>query len=373
MSLLRQAEDADGEPRFWMLETIQDYARDVLDSDDNGAANAHAEWFARFAHSAELRGPEQEAWWARLRADHMNFREAMHTFRHANQICQCLCLASDLAEYSFQSGSIAEGRDWLEVALAEGGHCSAMERARAHAFASNLVTFQGPVEHALEHARRAFALANESGDDAMRAEALRSLAMAHTGMGDHAAAEACYGDCLEIARGRDELAPIASDVANNLADLALGRGDLGRAKDLLEQAAAIGRVRDDQYILATALTNLGVVSLQRGDFADAARSWGEALSFARRNQLPTIATSALIGAAALAARAEDSRAARSFLANADAITREIGYTLQSVEQQLYDEVLDTIQAADGAEERPAGSDDTEHAIAWLTARAGAGP
>ena len=373
MSLLRQAEGADGEPRFSMLETIRDYARDALDSDDDGTAKAHAEWFASFARSAELRGPEQEAWWARLRADHLNFREAMHTFRHANQICECLRLASDLAEYSFQSGSISEGRDWLEVALAEGGDCTAMDRARAYAFASNLVFFQGPVELALEHARRAFALANESGDDAVRAESLRSLGMAHTGMGDLEAAEACYGDCLQIARGRDELAPIASDVANNLADLALERGDLGAAKDLLEQAVAIGGARDDQYILATALTNLGVVSLQSGDFADAARHLGEALSFARRNKLPAIAASALVGAAALAARAEDSRAAMSFLASADAITREIGYTLHSVEQQLYDEARDTIQAADGAEERPAGSDDTEHAIAWLTARARAGP
>jgi predicted ATPase/class 3 adenylate cyclase len=373
MSLLRQAEGAGGEPRFWMLETIRDYARELLASQGAGSSEAHAEWFAGLARSAELRGPEQEAWWARLRAEHLNLREAMQTFRQASQLCEYLRLASDLAEYSFQSGSLSEGREWLEVGLAAGGSCAAEDRARAYAFASNHACFQGAGDVALEHARRALVLANESGDDAVRAESMRSLGMAHTVVGDVGEAEAYYGECLAIARGQDALAPLASDVANNLADLALGRGDLDAAKDLLEQTVADARVRDDQYALATALTNLGTVSLRRGDDALAARGWSEALDFARRNQLPAIMPTVLVGAAALAVRAGDSRAAASFLAGADAICRDTGYALQSVEQQLYDETLDAIQAVDRVGLHCAGSDQTEQAIVWLTARARADP
>ena len=372
MSMLRQAEDADGEPRFWMLETIREYAREVVALAGEGPVNAHAEWFARFAQAVELRGPEQETWWRRLRAEHLNFREAMDTFRRNRRSCERLGLATDLGEYNFQNGTITEGRTWLEQALAAAGDCPVADRARASAFASNLASFSGLAEVALEHARRALALAQESGDDTAHAESLRSLAIAHSVNGDLETAEALYGECLEITRGRDQLAPITSDVTNNLAVIALERDDLETARSRLEEAVAIGRARDDQYILATALTTLGTVSLRAGEGADAARCWAEALSFARRNDLPTIVARALAGAAVLGVRAGDSQAASAFLAGAEAIARETGYTFHGVERQLYDEVLAALSAAGDAHPRAGGLDDTEHAIAWLTARAQAG-
>src|SRR5215203_1368767 len=56
-SLLRQEEGLEGEPRFAMLETIREYAREELEEsgDAETARRAHAEHFLALAEHAEPR------------------------------------------------------------------------------------------------------------------------------------------------------------------------------------------------------------------------------------------------------------------------------------------------------------------------------
>jgi predicted ATPase/class 3 adenylate cyclase len=65
-SLLRQREDPDGEPRFWMLETIREYATQTLRTSPHASAlsERHARYFLAFAEQAapELEGPAQRFW-----------------------------------------------------------------------------------------------------------------------------------------------------------------------------------------------------------------------------------------------------------------------------------------------------------------------
>ena len=62
-SLLRQEEGPEGEPRFVMLETIHEYAREKLEAERRGRGDqaAHAEYFLALAEEAEpeLTGPDQ--------------------------------------------------------------------------------------------------------------------------------------------------------------------------------------------------------------------------------------------------------------------------------------------------------------------------
>jgi predicted ATPase len=80
-SLLRQEEGPEGEPRFVMLETVHEYAREKLE--ESGEAEeikrAHAEYFLALAEEAEprLRGPEDVEWLERLEAEHDNIRAAL--------------------------------------------------------------------------------------------------------------------------------------------------------------------------------------------------------------------------------------------------------------------------------------------------------
>ena len=80
-SLLRQEVGPGGEPRFVMLETVHEYAREKLG--ESGEAEvmrgAHAEYFLALAKDAEpaLKGPEQLEWLERLEAEHDNLRAAL--------------------------------------------------------------------------------------------------------------------------------------------------------------------------------------------------------------------------------------------------------------------------------------------------------
>jgi predicted ATPase len=80
-SLLRQEEGPNGEPRFVMLETIHEYAREKLGESEEAEEikRAHAQHFLTLAEEAypELKGPDQLGWLESLEAEHDNMRAAL--------------------------------------------------------------------------------------------------------------------------------------------------------------------------------------------------------------------------------------------------------------------------------------------------------
>ena len=80
-SLLRRREDLDREPRFWMLETIRQFARER--AAENGVADEandrHAAYFLALSEEAARRldGREQGRWLERLEDEHANLRVAL--------------------------------------------------------------------------------------------------------------------------------------------------------------------------------------------------------------------------------------------------------------------------------------------------------
>src|SRR5918999_2099459 len=80
-SLLRQEEGPEGEPRFVMLETIHEFAREKLgqSAEAEEIKRTHAQYFLTLAEEAyaELRGPHQLEWLERLEAEHDKMRAAL--------------------------------------------------------------------------------------------------------------------------------------------------------------------------------------------------------------------------------------------------------------------------------------------------------
>ena len=80
-SLVRQTGSVDGEPRFGMLQTIQEFALEQLSArgDLERLRAAHADYFIELA---DIGGPEllvgdQRRWMQRMAADHDNVRAAL--------------------------------------------------------------------------------------------------------------------------------------------------------------------------------------------------------------------------------------------------------------------------------------------------------
>ncbi|OGG56550.1 MAG: hypothetical protein A3F84_22560, partial [Candidatus Handelsmanbacteria bacterium RIFCSPLOWO2_12_FULL_64_10] len=239
-SLLRQEEVA-GEPRFIMLETIQEYALERLT--ESGEAEAmrrqHAEYFLALAEGAEteLRGPQQALWLNRLEEEHDNLRAALRWSIERGEAEQGLRLGGALWRFWEVHGYLTEGRERL----------------------AGLLTLTGT-----------------SGRTAARAKALNGAGVLASRQGDYAAARALHEESLAIRRTLDDKQGIAWSL-NNLGLVAADQGDYAAARALHEESLAIRRTLDDRQGIAASLNNLGLVVANQGDHARARALYEESL------------------------------------------------------------------------------------------------
>ena len=145
-SLLRQEEQADGEPRFLMLETIREYALECLA--ESGEAEVirrqHATFFQAFAEEADpkVRSAEQAVWYRRLEIEHDNLRAALGFLLEQKASEMGLRLAGAL--WAFWRHHLQEGRGWLAQMLAQpDAQVHTATRAKALLGAGALAFFQG--------------------------------------------------------------------------------------------------------------------------------------------------------------------------------------------------------------------------------------
>src|SRR2546423_3265303 len=121
-SLLQQSDRAGDEPRLLMLETIRDYALEMLA--DSGAVEAteerHAMYYLTLAERGdpELFGQQQHLWVNRLTRDSENLRAALQWLHGRRQHQEPLLrLAGSLGWFWYMCGRLSEGMLWLEHAL----------------------------------------------------------------------------------------------------------------------------------------------------------------------------------------------------------------------------------------------------------------
>lgn len=123
-SLLIQHEDILGEPRFWMLETIQEYAHERLTESNtlHHTLDQHAIFFMHLAETAEpeLRRHNQQYWYQRLDIELPNMRVALgHTLNNGTGNVEIgvrlLAALSDVWWYGIHH---AEADYWVQKALA---------------------------------------------------------------------------------------------------------------------------------------------------------------------------------------------------------------------------------------------------------------
>ena len=114
-SLLRQEADADGEPRFVMLETIREYALEQLETSGEleDARRRHASFFLAQAERLS-QGVDQASWLDTMDMEHDNLRAALAWSRMAPEnLIVGLQLAIALEPFWELRGHMTEGREYL--------------------------------------------------------------------------------------------------------------------------------------------------------------------------------------------------------------------------------------------------------------------
>jgi predicted ATPase len=157
-SLLRQEVGPEGEPRFVMLETIHEYARERLEASGEAeeVRRLHAAYFLALAEEAEpeLSGADQLACLERLEAEHDNMRAAL-SWSLEKEPETALRLAVALARFWEKRSYFSEGSRWLEAALRQSDRVEAATtdsatRARLLSEAGTFAFFRTDFDHAIE-------------------------------------------------------------------------------------------------------------------------------------------------------------------------------------------------------------------------------
>ena len=268
--------EGDSAPRYRMLDTIREYARDRLaeTGESDLARHAHLAYFTGLAETADphLRRAEQLAWLATLEAEHDNIAVALRGALAAGEAHGAMRLAAGAGWYWWLGGHKAEGIELITAAANTPGEVADEIRATVYALA---VTF----------------MADGPGDQYQAAEWIHQAYR----FSQHSQARdprlAFVAPLERMLQAPDAFLPAFEPLLDDedpwvraLARLHLGKmrimlGQGGRDADAyLEMALAEFRALGERWGISFALTELADRIATRGEFAGACELFDQAIA-----------------------------------------------------------------------------------------------
>jgi predicted ATPase len=251
--------------RFWMLETIREYAGERLQ--ESGEADElrrrHGELHLALAEESRraLRGPHQRLWLDRLTSEDDNLRAALGWAIEGGHAEMALRLVWALEVFWIRAGRDDEAARWLGRALVLDRPGHPLLRARALATGGVFAARRGALELASERFDESIPALRALGDREGLSFALRGLAWLHEFRGEHADAVPPLEEAIGL------FAALGHPISTRLCDLgeiALAKGDRERARISFERAVEAAREEGDLSGEAQALNSLGDLALQAG-------------------------------------------------------------------------------------------------------------
>jgi predicted ATPase/DNA-binding CsgD family transcriptional regulator len=271
--------------RYRMLDTLRQFGADRLAEGDEYPTmrRRHRDWYLQLAQSGELDwfGPDQERVFRRTHAEQANLRAALEfCLATRGQARVGLLLAGTLWFYWVGCGFLAEGRRWLDRALARDAGPS-HERAKALWVNGYIRVLRGEAAAAVPLLHECEALAKVLGSDRPAAYAVHRLGCAALVTGDHAHAKALLEDALRRYEVISELNSNVIMARVELAMVAAFRGDLDQAARICLQTQQICMAHGEQWAYSYALYVLAFASCVKGERRQAVRHARECLRINR--------------------------------------------------------------------------------------------
>jgi predicted ATPase/class 3 adenylate cyclase len=316
--------------RFWMLETIREFAVEQLSA--SGEADELRRRFAEhFLALAEEAFPHLEpevlmgrhAWIDRLQGELDNLREALDHFENVGPAESWLRMAGALPDFWIARGHAVEGLGRISRAL-DANPAPSAARARALISVGDLAEVSG------EHSRRARLWTEESlrlqrqlGDAGGIAKAVFRVGAQALQDGDWDRATELLNQSLAHFRESGEL-HFVPWITRTLAWARASSGDLAGARVLYEEGLRAAREVGSTAAEAALLGSLGWLAGEEGRPSDALTLYYQSLALKRDvGDLGEIAIG-LAGSALALARVGDSASAARLLGSAAALSEEVG-------------------------------------------------
>ncbi len=343
--IVRRVEPS-GDLRFGLLETIREYAYELLGDERATVERRLAEHLAALVDRAVLKGAGTEIWLPRLDAELDNLRAALAAAASVPDPELELRLAGGLWRYWWIRGSLTEGRERLTAALSRAAGPPSAARARALAGAAGLAFSQGDRAEAKRLATEAIWCAQVAG-------ALYDESSAHVVLGVTANAERDWPAARIHLRRSIELSvmlgvePVTEKL--NLGITSLDSGDYPAAVELFEDVLASHRRNGSDEGIGFALLNLGLARHRLGDDLAAQRDFDEARERFAGLGFRAHVGHAVLGCAAIEARAGRHAEAARLLGAARAELGAIDWSADDFDPELARQVEERVRAALGDE------------------------
>jgi predicted ATPase len=329
--------------RYWMLETIREYASVRLDASGEGEElrRRHADSFLALAEEAEPHVEGDPVWIERLEAEHDNLRAALDRSEASGESLLALRLAGALVSF-WESGHVAEGRQRLESVLSRDERPSA-GRAKALAGAALLARQSSDAAAARLRAGESLALYGELGDSSGTATATTFLGLAVADEGEFAQARELFDEAAQLFRDAgDEVNALWA--ARLLAWVCEELGDHERARALHEHNLSRARALANTQLEGQTLGGLASLALDQGRAQDAITLLKDVLRIDRDrgSRLQTSMDLTRLARALARAGGADVDAAK-LLSCAEALREGIGTVGPTYLQSLHAEALAEIR------------------------------
>lgn len=348
-SLLRRPEHGVDAPRFTMLDTIHEYASDLLEQSGETTAlrQRHAAFFLQLSEAVEPKmwGSDMRTLLDRLEAEHANLRAALSWSLAQDEAETAARLVSALVVF-WDVRHRHEGRYWLEAALAGEGSLPSALRAKALHAAGVLARALYDLEEANVCLQASLALYRELGSERGLAASVTDLgAMLATLGGERQRAKSLLEDGLQRYRALEnepgiswalyglgwvELRRVLGDRQGSpwaLAELdtvARSPEDLEAARDLFAESLRLRRSVGEPYHVAWALASLALVAAAQSDYDTARTLTEERLEIERALGNPYGVAASLQQLGVIALRQGEPAAGRAFLVEGLAVAQERG-------------------------------------------------
>lgn len=305
-----------GAGRYWMLQTLREYALDKLErsGEADHVRRAHAQWLVEQleAHGFGLDtfgDADTRNMHVVLVAERENFRAALEWAQRADVNETVARLAVPLSFLWHQEGRLSETDRWLAVVRARSAELPLALQARVITAARDQAWTRGAHEEADDLGEQAIALYRELGDVAGVTAEMSGQAATAAHLGDLPRARALIEGALQLARAH-ELNRWRSTALVNLVDIEIAEGRLDQARAHCEEAMTLARVVATDTGPALRINLAHIANLERRH-ADAEGLAQAALTGALAvGDLYDAAAAALMLAWALAEIRQPERAAR---------------------------------------------------------------
>jgi predicted ATPase/class 3 adenylate cyclase len=287
ISLMRPEAGAIDEPRFAMLATIREYARDRLDGrfDAEAIRRRHAETYLALVERLAplLFGPRGKLLLDRLEQDHDNLRLALDWALDRSETGIALRFVAGIWRFWQMRGHLAEAWERARRVLAMPGLQREASRLRARALgAAGGIAYwreDGSAAHALY--RDALELARTTDDRALLAEALTNFGYVpepdpSASSGLAIGGRPFFEEAISLYRELGD----RDGLAHAIGALSMARirsGDLEDARPLVEESLELARAAGNRFAIGWSLFGLSQIAYHEGRLPEAVRSGVEAL------------------------------------------------------------------------------------------------